>query len=139
MPLKRKKVSILEPDSFNLTPLIDCVFLLLIFFMVTTVMKNPSQLTLTLPIAENPSILDKRQIIVELDEEGNIAVNSQATTFDFFDTFLVNEKNKFDINTILIKADENAKHGDVLKLMKLARSVEIETINMAVDTAIKEE
>ncbi|MFC1694396.1 ExbD/TolR family protein [Candidatus Latescibacterota bacterium] len=139
MSLKRNRDTVLEPDSFNLTPLIDCVFLLLIFFMVTTVMKNPAQLKLTLPIAENPSILDKRQIIVELSEEGDIAVNSEETAIDFFDTFLVNAKNDLDINTVLIKADENAKHGDVLKLMKLARSVEIETIAMAVDTAVEEE
>lgn len=138
MAYKRKKGSILEDDIFNMTSLIDCVFLLLIFFMVTTVFKNPAQLTLTLPIAQNPQKLDKLQLVAELDDEGNVALNSKVVAFDTFDALLVNEKQKFGVNSLLIKGDENAKHGDVLKLMKIARSVGIETIAMAVDTEIEE-
>jgi len=138
MAYKRKKGSILEDDIFNMTSLIDCVFLLLIFFMVTTVFKNPAQLTLTLPIAQNPQKLDKLQLVAELDDEGNVALNSKVVAFDTFDALLVNEKQKFGVNSLLIKGDENAKHGDVLKLMKIARSAGIETIAMAVDTEIKE-
>jgi len=138
MAYRRKKGPILEDDIFNMTSLIDCVFLLLIFFMVTTVFKNPAQLTLTLPIAQNPQKLDKLQLVAELDDEGNVALNSKVVAFDTFDALLVNEKQKFGVNSLLIKGDENAKHGDVLKLMKIARSVGIETIAMAVDTEIKE-
>jgi len=138
MAYRRKKGPILEDDIFNMTSLIDCVFLLLIFFMVTTVFKNPAQLTLTLPIAQNPQKLDKLQLVAELDGEGNVALNSKVVAFDTFDTFLVNEKQKLGINSLLIKGDENAKHGDVLKLMKIARSVGIETIAMAVDIEIEE-
>jgi len=138
MAYKRKKGSILEDDIFNMTSLIDCVFLLLIFFMVTTVFKNTAQLKLALPIAQNPQELDKLQLVAELDDEGNVALNSKVVTFDTFDALLVNEKQKLGINSLLIKGDENAKHGDVFKLMKIARSVGIETIAMAVDTEIKE-
>ena len=138
MAYRRKKEPILEDDIFNMTSLIDCVFLLLIFFMVTTVFKNPAQLTLTLPIAQNPQELDKLQLVAELDSEGNVALNSKVVSFDTFDTFLVNEKQKLGVNSLLIKGDENAKHGDVLKLMKIARSVGIETIAMAVDIKIEE-
>ena len=138
MVYKRKKGPILEDDIFNMTSLIDCVFLLLIFFMVTTVFKNPAQLTLKLPIAQNPQELDKLQLVAELDDEGNVALNSKVVAFDTFDALLVNEKQKLGVNSLLIKGDENAKHGDVLKLMKIARSVGIETIAMAVDTEIEE-
>ena len=134
----RKRKSVLEDDNFNLTPLIDCVFLLLIFFMVTTVFKNPAQLKLTLPIVTNPQKLEKRQLIAELDEEGNVALNSKQTSFESFDAYLQNEKQRTGNNTLLIKADINAKHGDVLKLMKLARAVQIETIAMATDTELDE-
>jgi len=138
MALRRKKETVLKSDSFDLTPLIDCVFLLLVFFMVTTVFKNPSQLKLSIPIAENPMKLDKRQLVVELDDEGNVALNSKMISFDTFDTYLISEKQNTGNNTLLIKADIDAKHGDVLKLMKLARSVQIETIAMAVDSKTEE-
>jgi len=134
MGLRRKKGTVLEKDTLEITPLIDCVFLLLIFFMVTTVFKNPAQLKLTLPIAANPQELDKRQLITELDDEGNVALNSKMVSMESFDAFLIMEKQKLGVNSLLIKADENAKHGDVIKLMMIARSVQIESIAMAVDT-----
>jgi biopolymer transport protein ExbD len=139
MAYRRKKRSILEPDNFNLTPLIDCVFLLLVFFMVTTVFKNPAKLKLTLPIVSNPMELDKRQLIAELDDGGNIALNSRTVGLESFDAYLQTEKQNLGINSLLIKADEKAKHGDVIKLMVLARGVGIETIAMAVDTPKEDE
>jgi len=135
---KRKMESILEDDRFNLTPLIDCVFLLLIFFMVTTVFKNPAQLKLKLPMVENSMELDKRQIIAELDEEGRVALGGKEVNFETFDAYLIGEKQKLGITSLLIKADEESKHGDVLKLMLLARGVQIESIAMAVDSATED-
>jgi len=127
----------LPPASFDLTPMIDCVFQLIIFFMVTTVFKNPAQLNLTLPMAENPTQLEKSQIVVELNEEGTLSVQGNEASWDVLDTYMVNEKQKLGANGVLIKADENAKHGDVLRIMKIARSVEIEVLNLAVDTEVE--
>lgn len=129
----RKMKSVLEDEGLNMTPLIDCVFLLLIFFMVTTVFKNPAKLIMVLPNAENPVKLDKRQLIVELDDEDNIAINGKITPIDSFDAELISQKQLTSNNTLLIKADIGAKHGTVLKIMKLARGVQIETIAMAVE------
>ncbi len=123
----------------EMTPLIDCVFLLLIFFMVTTVFKNPAQLQLELPIAANPQDLEKGQLVTELDDEGNVALNSQVVSMESFDAFLITEKQKLGHNSMLIKADQEAKHKDIIKLMMIARSVQIESIAMAVDTEKDEE
>ena len=139
MPIREKVSALASEESLNITPLIDCVFLLLIFFMVTTVFKNPPALKTTLPDAENPVTLDKRQLVCELDADGNIALNGTDATFDSFDAYLVSEKQKTGNNTLLIKADVASKHSDVLKLMKIARSVQIETIAMAVEFTSEEE
>jgi len=136
MGYKLKKTPLGEA-GFDMTPMIDCVFQLLIFFMVTTVFKNPAQLKLQLPIAENPLQLEKSQVVIELNEEGRIAVGGEEASWDALDSFIVTEKQKKNTNTVLIKADENAKHGDVLKIMKMARSVEIEVIDLAVDTKVE--
>ena len=139
MPLLKRKESFIEAEEgFNITPLIDCVFLLLIFFMVTTVFKNPAQLKMTLPDASSSVKLDKRQLVCELDSEGNIALNGKVTTFDSFDAYLMSEKQKTGNNTLLIKADVAAKHSNVLKLMKIARAVQIETIAMAIEDISEE-
>ena len=108
MARKVKKVDIGDA-SFDITPLIDCVFLLLIFFMVTSVFKNPARLKMELPFAENPQVLDKRQLVAELDAEGNVALNGTMASFDSFDAYLVSEKQK--IVGIITKSD-------ILTLMK---------------------
>jgi len=134
MAYNRKRDSVMESDALEITPLIDCVFLLLVFFMVTTVFKNPAQLKLALPMAQNPQLLDKRQLICEVDADGNLALNSQMVSMDTFDAYLINEKTNLGVNSLLIKADENAKHGEIIKIMMIAKSVQIESIAMAVDT-----
>lgn len=139
MAIIKRKGSVLESDELNMTPLIDCVFLLLIFFMVTTVFKNPQQLQMALPEVQNPQDLDKRQLQCELDAEGNIALNGKITSFDSFDAFLISEKQKTGNNMLLIKADVGAKHGKVLQLMKIAKEVQIETVAMAVEDINREE
>jgi len=133
MAFTRKKESVLESDEINLTPLIDAVFLLLIFFMVTTVFKNPAQLKMTIPDATRPAKLDKKQLVAEVDSEGNIAINGTPVSFESFEAYLAQEKHKTGLSTILIRADINTKHGDILKLMKMARAQQIETIAMAVN------
>jgi len=138
MAYNKRKGSVMESDALEITPLIDCVFLLLVFFMVTTVFKNPAQLKLTLPIAQNPQQLDKRQLICEVDADGNVALNSKMVSMDTFDAYLINEKTNLGVNSLLIKADENAKHGEIIKLMMIAKSVQIESIAMAVDTITEE-
>ena len=134
MPKLKRKQRIVQDEEMNMAPLIDCVFLLLIFFMVTAVFKNSPALDLMLPDAENSLKLDQKQIIAELDADGNVAVNGTVGTLDSFDAMLVNEKQKRGMNSLLIKADAAATHGNVITMMKLAKGVQIETIALATST-----
>lgn len=138
MPKIKRKDSVLEDDGLNMTPLIDCVFLLLVFFMVTTVFKNPAKLNLTLPDGENPDTLDQRQIIAELDGDGNVALNGNVISMDSFDAQLVSEKKESSTNNLLVKADIEAKHGQLLRIMKMAKEVQMETVAIAVEDLTEE-
>ncbi len=64
--------------SINLTPLIDVVFLLLIFFMVTTTFTRETQLEVELPqVQADQAIADDRRVDVVMDAGGNIEVNGE--------------------------------------------------------------
>ena len=138
MAYKKKRESVLESDEINITPLIDAVFLLLVFFMVTTVFKNPAELKLTLPDASKPAQFDKKQIVVEVDDGGAIAINGQSVSTEMFETYLAQEKHSSGNNTILIRADIETAHGVILKIMKMARAQQIETIAVAVNDLSEE-
>jgi biopolymer transport protein ExbD len=65
--------------DINLTPLIDVVFLLLIFFMVSTTFTRETQLSIDLPEAQGePREADDREIEILIDEAGTFRVNGQG-------------------------------------------------------------
>jgi biopolymer transport protein ExbD len=68
----------LEDPAINLTPLIDVVFLLLIFFMVTTTFTRDTRLTVNLPEAEaaQSEAVDE-QIEVLVSQSGRYSINGQ--------------------------------------------------------------
>jgi biopolymer transport protein ExbD len=72
----------LEEDvNINLTPLIDVVFLLLIFFMVSTTFDTTSQLKIKLPEAsESQATQPPQKISLLIDAKGNFYVNSRELT-----------------------------------------------------------
>ena len=131
--IKIKKKSILNPGAIDMTPITDTSFLLLIFFMITTVFKNPSQLKMVLPDARNPVKMEQVKITVEMDAGGGMAINGKTVMMDQVDAYLVSEKNKTQSKSIVIRADQDAKHGDIIKMMRIAKAVGIETISMAVE------
>ncbi|MEX2320333.1 MAG: biopolymer transporter ExbD, partial [Saccharospirillum sp.] len=64
-----------EEAQVNLTPLIDVVFLLLIFFMVSTTFTRETQLQIDLPESSSDAVLgDERPIEIQVDAQGQYAV-----------------------------------------------------------------
>lgn len=67
-----------EEVQVNLTPLIDVVFLLLIFFMVSTTFTRETQLQIDLPESSSQAQLgDERPLEIMVDAQGNYAINNQ--------------------------------------------------------------
>lgn len=76
-----------EELSVNLTPLIDVVFLLLIFFMVTTTFTRETQLEVELPqIQSENAVTSEQRIDVVIDASGSIEINAQLLINTQMDT-----------------------------------------------------
>ena len=70
-----------EDANINLTPLIDVVFLLLIFFMVSTTFDTTSQLKISLPEAsEQQTSMPPQKLNLLIDAKGNFFINSRELT-----------------------------------------------------------
>ena len=73
--------SIEEDTNINLTPLIDVVFLLLIFFMVSTTFDTTSQLKINLPEAsQQQTSVPPQKLNLLIDAKGNFFINSRELT-----------------------------------------------------------
>ena len=76
--LSRKRESLTKDEGPDLTPLIDCVFLLLIFFMVTTVFIHSKGLDVDLPAqSEATEQQEKKDINIHIDAQGRIQISGE--------------------------------------------------------------
>ena len=122
-----------EDFSVDLTPLIDVVFLLLIFFMVSTVFVDfKKQMDISLPSSKSsvPSEV-KEPVKVELTVDKQIFLNGEKVTLEEFESALLKisvSKN----NAAVIRADKNLPYGNVIKIMGILQSAKILDIGVAV-------
>jgi len=121
--------------ELNITPLIDVVFLLLIFFMVSTTFERESEINITLPEASEEytdTQLDKVEIAI--DAEGRLFVNEQSLVNSQLGTIRDAIRNAlFDLEDpqIIISADAKATHQLVVRVMDAARQLDLVKITFA--------
>jgi biopolymer transport protein ExbD len=119
----------------NLTPLIDVVFLLLIFFMVSTTFTRETQLTLDLPEANGePREVAEQQVEVLVDEAGRYRVNGQPLVDNRVRTLqaAIYKVSAGDTTLpLVIAADAQAAHQDVVRAMDAAGQMGFVHLNIS--------
>ena len=125
----RRRRSHCETPHFNLTPLIDTMFLLLIFFMTTTTFNKQSQLNIDLPHSKGEPLSEQQNTIrIIIDAKGSYAinepqhslVNTQLETLkQALKQVVGDQKNPI----LLISADANAPHHAMMTAMEAARDL----------------
>ena len=120
----------------NLTSLIDVVLLLLVFFMVSTSFVKQSQITISLPQAESPAVVEEtpEQIDIMITETGRFLVNGRELINNRAETIrnaLQKTSNGDNSLPLTISADANAKHQFVVTAMDVAGRLGFTQINIA--------
>ncbi len=131
-----------RPDDLdvNITPLIDVVFLLLIFFMVSTTFDRQSELNIELPEASGEAAEIKTQDIeVFIGPKGEYSVNGK-TLINTQIASLLRAMREVAVDNkeprVIISADKNTTHQSVMKAMDAARQLGFLHISF---TAVKPE
>lgn len=123
-----------EDVSINLTPLIDVVFLLLIFFMVSTTFTRETRLDITLPEADSsPAVKPKDQVEVVVGSNGRYSVDGKVLTKSNADTLRSVLLRKAEQGTDIpftITADAQASHQAVVRVMDVAGRIGFTNINI---------
>ena len=133
-----------EEVSINLTPLIDIVFLLLIFFMVSTTFQRETELEIALPeaSAETSSEPIVSALILEIDATGAYRLSSQQSgkSSDFasvnieqLSEMLKGLSAKNDTATLVIKADAKTPHQAVVQALDAARKANVTRVKFAAE------
>jgi len=126
-----------KPDTgINLTPLIDVVFLLLIFFMVTTTFTRETRMLIILPEADGEALVSEQQVVLELvvSRDGSYSVNGQNLINGDIKTIMAALKEASEGNKdipLMITADAQSTHQAVITAMDAAGRLGFESLNIA--------
>ena len=115
----------------------DIIFLLLIFFMVTTIFKMEEGLPITLPRAETGSELERERLIhIWADRYNRVSINDKLVPVDYIDAVI---KSRFEENRALIVAfniDHRTKYNlvsEIMEQLKEANAVNVTFVSVGDD------
>ena len=137
--MPKRESSIEVDDALNLTPMIDCVFLLLIFFMVTTVFKQPYTLVVELPEAQQAQVVEEKKLVASISADGRMEINRVPVDLSTIDQVLRREQQGTRSLTLVVRTDKETRHKHLLDLFEAAKRVGIEKIPLATEELKAEE
>ena len=124
-----------DSPEISLTPLIDVVFLLLIFFMASTTFDRRSELRVKLPEAgAEAGPRDDAVIHVVIDAGGSVSVEGRALDDPRTETVrraLASAAEGFDSPPVIISADARTPHQSVVTVMDAARRTGLHALGFA--------
>jgi len=132
--MARPKKSLSEKAGefqLNLTPMIDAVFLLLIFFMTTTVFVKATQLKISLPDAVHYDKLKaEKKLNLRISDEGQLEIDGKLVAMGDLAGWLERERIRTGSSTLIITADSQTAHGFIIDAMEVATMAGVEKIDV---------
>ena len=127
--MKFKRRVFLETGHLDIAPLIDIVFLLLIFFMLTSSFIFQPGIKINLPKALTSEVIQRENLIIIITADDSIYINERRIDREELSSRLgIAAKEE---KPILIKADRKASLGKVVEIWDLCRSEGVQKINIA--------
>lgn len=124
-----------ERVDINLTPLIDVVFLLLIFFMVSTTFDRHARLKVQLPEASTKSQqMQDDPLVLTIDAKGNYYINDRQVVNNALDTLkqaLIKTVGDKRDQPLVLRADGQSPHQAVVRAMDAASQVGLTRLSIA--------
>ncbi len=125
----------LEEAQLGLAPLLDVVLLLLIFFLVTTSFAAP-RMDLELPEAQSGEIASPSLVVVTVEAAGGLGLDGEAvTTAELAERFASAADAAAGVTELVVRADTEARHGQVVEVLDLARSHGLTRVGIEVAAA----
>ena len=119
--MKLRQTSSEDEPAVNLTPLIDVVFILLIFFMVSTTFQRESEIKIELPEASSEAVEEKEDVLeIVIDIEGHYFIDEQQVVNTELETLKTAIQKFLDGQTempVVIRADRNTPYEAVVRAM----------------------
>lgn len=119
-----------KPD---LSPMIDCIFILLIFFIVTTVFVEETGVEVNRPEASTASQLESNSILIAVTKDNKVIYGGKSIGISGVQTIVKQLLSQEEDMPVIIQGDEKASHGIVTQVYDQAKAAGATKITTSTD------
>ena len=120
-------------SEINVGPLIDIVFILLIFFVITTNFTKQTGLDVSKPQAKSASSLGEKILLIGISREGNIHAFGRQIAMENVKTLITQEVSKRPELSVVIVADNDAAIGKAVQVMDQCALAGVQKVSIAAE------
>jgi biopolymer transport protein ExbD len=122
-----------EDAAIDMTPMLDVVFIMLIFFIVTASFVKEAGIDVNRPEAATAVKKDRANILVAISDKGEIWINKRRVDVRAVQANIERLHAENPQGTVVIQADKKATTDTLIKVMDASRSAGIEDVSIATD------
>ncbi len=131
--MRRRRSKIQDEDEVNLTPMLDVVFILLIFFIVTASFVKESGIDINRPAAATAVRKERGNILVAITSTGQIWIDRRQVDVRAVRANIERLHAENPQGAVVIQADRDSKNGLLVEVMDAAKLAGVENISIAAE------
>ena len=133
--MRLRSLHIEEKPSIMIVPMIDIIFFLLVFFMLSMLtMVSQKTIALQLPAATVAKVDTTKTLPVSVDKNGAIYFEREKISLPDLRSRLISAKEKSEKITVVLRGDVDSSYGDVVTVMDAIRHAGIDRISIATES-----
>ncbi|MEM5528037.1 biopolymer transporter ExbD [Gammaproteobacteria bacterium AS21] len=122
-----------EEAGIDMTPMLDVVFIMLIFFIVSTTFVRDEGVEINRPNASSAQQQKSDGVVVAIDSNGQAWLDQQKLSISMLEQQLQSKIAKGALSSVLIKADRETPTGDLIKILDLIKATGISQVAVATE------
>ena len=131
--MRRRRKSTVEDEEVNLTPMLDVVFIMLIFFIVTASFVKEAGIEISRPSAATAERKEKGNILVAITDSGQIWIDRRQVDPRALRANIERMHAENPNGAVIIQADKKSTNDLLVQVMDAARSAGVESVSIAAE------
>jgi biopolymer transport protein ExbD len=131
--MRRRRDRKKSESEVNLTPMLDVVFIMLIFFIVTASFVKESGIEISRPGASTAVRMERGNILIAITANDQIWINRRQVDTRALRANIERQHAENPQGSVVIQADVNAKTGLLVRVMDAARAAGVKDVSLAAD------
>jgi biopolymer transport protein ExbD len=129
--MRRRRTREQEESEIDITPMLDVVFIMLIFFIVTASFVKEAGIDVNRPDASTAEVKEKGNILVAITDSNQVWIDRRQVDVRSVRANIERLRAENPEGSVVIQADKNSKNGLLVKVMDAARLAGVENVSLA--------